>query len=204
MDALNPPRTVLVVDDAPASLGFLCEALAAEGWQVQFADSGAAALRALRAAPPAAVLLDAVMPGLSGFAVCERIRGDPRLNNVPVIFMTGLADTAHVLEAFACGAVDYVTKPLRVAEVLARLRTHARNARLSQAGPAAPPLRGAPLTTREAEILGWIAKGKTNRDIADILGISPRTVGKHLEHLFEKLGVETRAAAAALAVGRGG
>ncbi|MCA0175248.1 MAG: DNA-binding response regulator [Proteobacteria bacterium] len=203
--AVTALRTVLVVDDAPASLGFLCDALATEGWQVRFASSGTAALRELRDAPPDAVLLDAVMPGLSGFAVCERIQGDPRLAGVPVIFMTGLADTAHVLEAFACGAVDYVTKPLRVAEVLARLATHARNARLSRPAPdAGAPLRGAPLTTREAEILGWIAKGKTNRDIADILGISPRTVGKHLEHLFEKLGVETRAAAAALAVGRGG
>jgi DNA-binding CsgD family transcriptional regulator len=68
------------------------------------------------------------------------------------------------------------------------------------AGEAQPSrLASAALTPRETEVLSWIAKGKTNRDVADILGMSPRTVNKHLEHVFEKLGVETRAAAAALA-----
>ena len=110
--------------------------------------------------------------------------------------------------------MDYVVKPVRIEEVLARLATHVRNARAAReairvmqhgkavnegAVPDSSRLSEAALTPRETEVLGWLAKGKTNRDIADILGMSHRTVNKHLEHIFEKLGVETRAAAAALA-----
>lgn len=285
--------TVLVVDDALDTLGMLCAALQGAGHQVLVAASGQAALQALSLSTPDAVLLDAVMPGLSGFDTCRAIKADPGLAPIPVIFMTGLTETEHVLEGFAAGGVDYVTKPLRTDEVLARLQTHVRNARwtwlareamdvagrgvvlldascqrivwcsprarewlgalglateagwpahwapgedgervlgegaarlrlrrvgqrggvglgetlllLEPAGVPAPPAaaRLAALTAREAEVLSWLAKGKTNRDIAEILGISRHTVSKHLEHLFEKLGVETRAAASALAARMG-
>ncbi|WP_371132669.1 MULTISPECIES: response regulator [unclassified Methyloversatilis] len=286
---------VLVVDDAPDSLGFLCEALSQAGYLVLIANDGESALARLELVVPDAILLDAVMPGLSGFETCRLIREEPGLSHVPVIFMTGLSGTAEVVEGFTAGGTDYVVKPLRVEEVLARLSAHVRNARavriarqavdvaglgvlvidalgriawrspraadsLAQFGIDAsdtPPgeslaqlarmadepgtdakligesgenslyarslgavglgehmllldvrrrgesstrIAGAQLTPREAEVLSWLAKGKTNRDIGDILGMSPRTVNKHLEHVYEKLGVETRAAAAALAM----
>lgn len=289
---LGAARIVLVVDDVPETLAFLCDALAQAGYRVMVARSGEEALERLKVAVPDAMLLDALMPGLPGFDTCRRIKADPALSHIPVLFMTGLSETAHILEGFAVGGVDYVVKPVRVEEVLARLATHVRNARAArlareavdigghgvlvidaqgrvawrspqaeswlrqffperggsppeswterarhvveagvvpeftverdgtalQARPLgsvglgefmlllelrthAAPARAlaAPLTTREAEVLSWLAKGKTNRDIADILGMSPRTVNKHLEHIFEKLGVETRTAAAALA-----
>jgi len=283
---------VLVVDDAPSSLGMLCDTLEGEGYTVLIARDGDAALQRLELVAPDAILLDAVMPGLSGFDTCRQIKANPVLAHIPVIFMTGLSETPHVLEGFACGGVDYVVKPLRAQEVVARLHTHTRNARitrlareavdvagfgvvlvdargrvawqspqaalwlqtiagtttdgrlpdslstalggetdqvlLTQAGVqlsvrnmgrvgigetmllleqpsangASPSrLADAALTPRETEVLSWLAKGKTNRDIGDILGMSHRTVNKHLEHIFEKLGVETRAAAAALATG---
>jgi DNA-binding NarL/FixJ family response regulator len=286
----NLSRIVLVVDDAPQSLGPLCAALEEDGYTVLVARDGASALERLGLVVPDAILLDAVMPGLSGFETCRRIKADPALSHIPVIFMTGLSETTHIVEGFDSGGVDYVVKPLRAQEVLARLATHVRNARsvrlareavdvagygvlvvdaqgraawrspqaatwladffpdsgtaplaellralaspeaqprecaapdgrvltvrpLGPAGlgermllmqvraAAAPPSRlsQAALTPREAEVLSWLAKGKTNRDMAEILGMSPRTVNKHLEHVFEKLGVETRAAAAALA-----
>lgn len=278
---------LLVVDDAPASLGALCSELEAEGYTVLVAPDGPSALAQLDLVVPDAILLDALMPGLDGFETCRRIKSQPAWAHVPVIFMTGLAETEHIVAGFDSGGVDYVVKPVRAQEVLARLATHVRNARavrlareavdvgglgvlvldargrlawrspqaqarlgeffgaqgeaaciawLMQAGeeaqrPApdgrvlaarrlgevglgetmwllrvreageAPPSRlaTAALTPRETEVLSWIAKGKTNRDVAEILGMSPRTVNKHLEHVFEKLGVETRAAAAALA-----
>lgn len=288
----EPERVVLVVDDMPASLDFLIGELDREGYTVLVAAGGEAALKLLDLSVPDAILLDAVMPGLNGFETCRRIKACEAYAHVPVIFMTGLSDTQHVLAGFAAGGVDYVTKPLRIPEVLARLATHARNARIarmareavdiggngvvlldaqgriswrspqaqrwiaeafgsesvaalrlqalvgdagSSAGESIPladartlqvrPLGpagvgenmvllslsapGQPqpahralhsLTRREAEVLSWISKGKTNRDIGEILGMSPRTVNKHLEHVFEKLGVETRAAAAALAI----
>jgi DNA-binding NarL/FixJ family response regulator len=278
---------VLVVDDAPDTLRMLCDALAGEGYTVLVARDGADAVARFELAVPDAVLLDAVMPGLSGFEVCRRLKAEVAWAHVPVIFMTGLAETDHLVEGFASGGVDYVVKPLKVPEVLARLATHVRNAQATRlarqavdvgglgvvlldrhgriawhspraqqwladgfAGTAADawlatvapgsqsrhPMPGGgqlvarhlgaaglsetmlllsversdtasrgrvsameALTPRETEVLSWLAKGKTNRDIADILGMSPRTVNKHLEHIFEKLGVETRAAAAAIA-----
>ena len=289
----NP--VVLVVDDAPSSLGVLCETLESAGYTVLVASDGETALQRLEMITPDAILLDCVMPGLSGFDTCRRIKNNAAWAQIPVIFMTGLSDTQHVVEGFACGGVDYVVKPLRAAEVLARLHTHARNAQVSrmvrdaldvaglgvvlvdglgriawrspkasrallslheggadyatnklqqalqavlQATGASVDckdttprmslrnmgqtstgetlvlleteravsaiesrLKHAALTARETEVLSWIAKGKTNRDIAEILSLSHRTVNKHLEHIYQKLGVETRAAAAAVAMG---
>ena len=208
--------TVLVVDDAPDTLRMLCDALAGEGYTVLVALDGQQALSRLDVVTPDVILMDAVMPGLSGFQTCQRIKAKAAWTAIPVIFMTGLSETADIVAGFDAGGVDYVVKPVRIEEVLARLTTHVRNARAARqalsalqldqqaprAGLAAPDvsrLDEAALTPRETEVLSWLAKGKTNRDIADILGMSHRTVNKHLEHIFEKLGVETRAAAAALA-----
>ncbi len=214
--------TVLVVDDAPDTLRMLCDALAQEGYTVLVARDGLQALERLDVVVPDAILLDGVMPGLSGFETCQRIKAHPQGEAVPVIFMTGLSETADIVAGFDAGGVDYVVKPLRIEEVLARLNTHVRNARAAREARAAVQrasdassafsvaaaaasaasaerLSHAALTPRETEVLTWLARGKTNRDIADILGMSHRTVNKHLEHIFEKLGVETRAAAAALA-----
>lgn len=285
------PPVVLVVDDAPDALRMLCDALALESYTVLVARSAMEALERFEIAVPDAVLLDAIMPGQNGFALCRQLKSEPAWAHVPVIFMTGLSETAQIVEGFASGGVDYVVKPLKIPEVLARLATHLRNANVSrlareavdvaglgvvlldtqgriawrspqatrwledamgslqavskvqhwlqevvqrgetmtrlpdgnqieaqylgQAGPGETMvllrqaqradstvperLANAALTPRETEVLSWLAKGKTNRDIADILGMSPRTVNKHLEHIFEKLGVETRTAAAAIA-----
>lgn len=278
---------ILLVDDNADALRLLDGALGEAGYEVAIARSGENALRELERRRPEAVLLDIVMPGIDGFETCARMR--ERYDDLPVIFMTGLGETEHILRGFAVGGVDYVTKPVQPPVVIARLQAHTRTARLLRATrdaidashhpmlaidgegrllwsnraaaalfarhalpgalaegePLPPPLatiadlgrgieqvslRGltarraaelshslcvvslaeasempdptrmpARLTAREGEVLLWVARGKTNRDIADILGMSPRTVNKHLEHVFEKLGVETRTAAAAAA-----
>lgn len=282
-------QVILVVDDALDTLRMLCDALAAEGYAVIVARDAQEALQRFEVTVPDCVLLDAVMPGIDGFALCRQLKDTPVWSHVPVVFMTGLSETEQIVQGFASGGVDYVVKPLRIPEVMARLATHVRNAHavrlardavdvagmgavvldgrgrvawrspqatqwmarafgahrgpvlqdpallwLQQAvaqGESLAPLpdgrqlrvrhvgtsgfsesmllmsvasQGAPalqvaLTPRETEVLAWLAKGKTNRDIADILGMSPRTVNKHLEHIFEKLGVETRTAAVAAA-----
>ncbi|MDW8324139.1 MAG: response regulator transcription factor [Burkholderiales bacterium] len=293
---------VLVVDDVPENLALLYDALEEAGHAVLVATNGEAGLARARQCRPDIVLLDAMMPGMDGFEVARRLKADADTEPIPIVFMTGLTETEHVLNAFATGSVDYVTKPIRPAEVVARVHTHIRNAmRLRRAGslldahgqaclavqpdsgrilwqtplarrllqsycggaqmhlpeavlvwlqrlraqPEAlrdtPPLKLAgaegrllchlhgcspdegcllllreendaaliralahslALTAREAEVLYWVMRGKTNRDIGDILGVSHRTVNKHMEHLFAKLGVETRTAAAALAMQR--
>ncbi len=200
-------HVVLIVDDVPENLAVLSDALDEAGHTVLVATDGASALERLLLVMPDLILLDAVMPGIDGFETCRRMKLMDSARDVPVVFMTGLTETEHVVRGFEVGGIDYVTKPIRPAEVLARISTHVRNARmLSDARhtrDTALPVASADLshyqlTPRELDVLAWIARGKTNRDIAEILGMSPRTVNKHLEHIFVKLGVETRAAAAAL------
>lgn len=288
---------VLVVDDSPEALGFLTRALEESGVTVLVATSGEAALGVVERLTPDVILMDAVMPGLDGFETCRSIKALPGLAHVPVIFMTALTETEHVVHALESGGVDYLTKPINLGELRARMRVHLANARraqsarvaldaagrhlvafsaegalqwstpqagklldvpgtgetraiedgvhawLSEREPGAAPggnlTLGLPdgrelqltylgtvganehlfrlmvetgsnqeetlrqhfgLTQRESEVLLWIARGKSNRDIGEVLGLSPRTVNKHLEQVYVKLGVENRASAAVKAM----
>jgi DNA-binding NarL/FixJ family response regulator len=214
MNATENSAVVLIVDDLPENLSMLHDALDEAGYKVLVATNGESALARARQALPDVILLDAVMPGIDGFEVARRLKADFSTQHIPIVFMTGLTETEHVLAAFEAGSSDYVTKPVRPPEVLARIAAHLRTARqLQEAAKSAPDamddatlaarLTAAfTLTPREAEVLFWVVKGKTSKDIGDILGTSPRTVNKHLEHIYEKLGVETRTAAANVAMAR--
>lgn len=207
--------TVLIVDDEPQNLALLHGALDDAGYRVLVAMDGAGALQRLEKRHPDLILLDALMPGLDGFQTCRAIKADDAFADIPVLFMTALTESNHVIEGFSAGAVDYVTKPIDCQELLARVAAHLRTARRIRAAhsiprPAAPNMQSLEgkhhlakrfsLTERELEVLHWVTCGKTNKDIADILGLSARTVNKHLEHIFVKLGVETRTAATSIAL----
>jgi DNA-binding NarL/FixJ family response regulator len=303
MTADKKPRdVVLVVDDSPETLSFLTDALEEAGVTVLVALDGRKALTLVEQITPDVILMDAVMPGMDGFETCRQLKRNSQFAPIPVIFMTGLSETEHIVKGFAAGGVDYVTKPIVADALIARMYAHLANARVAQStraaldatgryllaanrqgevlwctpqasrmletafdgyaqpGFALPDpaqawlrdrqdkagkgadtivvtadkpglmLRISPvgqigpdeillqlteenganddallkqrlsLTAREAEVLLWVANGKPNRDIAEILGLSPRTVDKHLEQIYAKLGVENRAAAAAVAV----
>jgi DNA-binding response OmpR family regulator/DNA-binding CsgD family transcriptional regulator len=308
METLDRSRhdVVLIVDDVPDNLAVLHDALEESGYTVLVATSGESALQRAAQALPDIVLLDAMMPGMDGFEVARRLKAAALTAHIPIIFMTGLTETDYLVAALESGGVDYVTKPIRPKEVLARMSVHLQGARersqarnaldafgyasitvrvsdgrlmwqtslarellLRYCGTEAPqtpeallawlrksvahdPALGEPprlqieqgpkrlscrlhqqigdtegggdwliimrevsdeavieamslsfkLTPREAEVLYWVIKGKTNRDIGDILGASPMTVKKHLERVYVKLGVETRTAAAGMAMGR--
>jgi DNA-binding NarL/FixJ family response regulator len=294
---------VLVVDDSPETLSLLTDALEEAGFTVLVALEGEKALALVREITPDIVLMDAVMPGTDGFETCRRLKSNAELSSVPVIFMTGLSETEHIVRGLEAGGVDYVTKPIAPDELIARMRVHLANARRAQSArlaldaagrfllavnraglvlwctPQASKLLGSAyaafqaddfllppevgrwldgrdnatpgdasetvvvgaddpqqrlqfsfvgriardelllrlingeattdevllkrelaITTRESEVLVWIARGKSNRDIGTILGLSPRTVNKHLEQIYAKLGVENRTSAAAVAV----
>lgn len=206
---------ILIVDDTPDNLALLSDALDEVGYMVLVALDGLSALSRIQRRRPDLILLDAMMPGLDGFETCQRIKADPSTADIPVLFMTALTDSEHVVKGFAAGGIDYVTKPINTEEVLARVASHLRTARILQSARAASQaqpltLNDEPayamlsarfqLTEREVEVLRWVACGKTNRDIGDILGLSPRTVNKHLEHVYVKLGVETRTAATSVAL----
>jgi DNA-binding response OmpR family regulator/DNA-binding CsgD family transcriptional regulator len=286
------PPTLLVVDDTPAALGVVCDTLRNGGVRVLLAESGAAAREVLARNHPDLVLLDVMMPGEDGFTVCASLRAHPAWREIPVIFLTAIDDAEQKVRAFAAGAVDYVTKPVHVPELIARVRVQlelratrrtleTRNheleaevairldaeeqlaasldravvvldragitlfatrlaydllakyfpggsrpasfatggrfpggegalivRRFAEAGrddtvllvleeEHAPPGPGAlialGLTVRQAEVAYWVAQGKSNAETALILGTSPRTVDKHMERIFQRLGVENRA-----------
>ncbi len=239
---------VLIVDDVPDNLAVLHDALDESGYTVLVATGGEAALARAAQALPDIVLLDAMMPGMDGFEVAKRLKAQPATAHIPIIFMTGLTETEYLVAALEAGGVDYVTKPIKPKEVLARMNVHMQGARQArqtrnaldafgyasitvrasdgrlmwqtplarellhqyygEPAPGAGGLAPQPVADwlrrhlREAEVLYWVVKGKINRDIADIVGASPATVKKHLERVFAKLGVETRTAAAGMAMTR--
>jgi len=122
--AAYPTPVVLVVDDTPANLGVICDYLTDYEFEIIAARSGEECLEIVAATAPDLILLDVMMPGLDGFAVCRRLKSDATTRDIPVIFMTALANTEDKVKGFAAGAVDYVTKPVQQEEVLARVRTH--------------------------------------------------------------------------------
>lgn len=291
----NDRKTVvMVVDDAVDSIRMINDAMEEAGMTVLVALEGNQALTISQNITPDVVLMDALMPHMDGFETCRRLKENPTFADIPIIFMTGLSDTEHVVMGLNAGGVDYVTKPINTTELLARMDVHLTNARMTRSARSALDtagqnlfavdgdgslLWGTPqvcqylpdvahtefsevrarladwlnhqpepghsmpieimgvartveflalvdnreyllrlktpqnqnnataalrqrfeLTMRESDVLLWIANGKTNREIGQILDMSPRTVNKHLEQVFRKLGVENRTAAAASAI----
>lgn len=290
-------ESILIVDDIPENLSLLHESLDQAGYQVLVATNGFTAIEIAHHSQPDMILLDGSMPEIDGFETCLQLKASPMTEHIPVIFMTGLTETEHIVKGFQVGGVDYVTKPLNIDEVQVRVKTHLLQARLMHQQKQMLDATGSAilsmdlegeiiwqtpvvhellmqnkididhfkvsirnwltdlfktphqeellhgqyghghqqlqlnlltklseghlpkhvlvqlkeqtqmptveeiaqacsnLTPREAEVMHWVTLGKTNRDIAEILELSPRTVNKHLEHVFEKLYVETRTAA---------
>ena len=120
---------VLVVDDNPDTLGFLTETLEGQGAMVLVATGGEQALTIVERITPDVVLMDAVMPGIDGFETCRRLKRLAATADVPILFMTGLSETEHIVMGLEAGGVDYVTKPIVLDELTARIRVHLANAR---------------------------------------------------------------------------
>ncbi|MFO1417823.1 MAG: hybrid sensor histidine kinase/response regulator [Methylotetracoccus sp.] len=120
----NANGTILVVDDTPTNLSLIFDALEGNGYRLLAADSGLIALKRLQKIVPDLILLDVMMPEIDGFETCARIKTEPHLREVPIIFLTALDDPDSKVRAFEAGAVDYVTKPIQHSELLARVRTH--------------------------------------------------------------------------------
>jgi DNA-binding NarL/FixJ family response regulator len=124
--------TILIVDDTSAILALLYEQLEQNNFSVMVAESGVSALQRIRRLKPDLILLDVLMPNLDGFETCRRLKADPATQEIPVIFMTGLHDINEMVHGFAVGGVDYITKPLQMPEVLARIHTHLTIRQLQQ------------------------------------------------------------------------
>ncbi|MGB0445575.1 MAG: response regulator, partial [Porticoccaceae bacterium] len=281
----NPKNNgvVLIVDDDPDAISMLNAALSEANMTALVALSGEQALTIARRIRPDLILMDAMMPGMDGFEACQKIKSDTVIAHIPVVFMTGLSASEDMVKGFDSGGIDYVTKPIDLKALIARIRAHLVNSRIAVGARQALDTLGqnslavdtegnilwstpnthsllagygadqqwisdilptyiAPwlesgaleplliddlsqpllvktmdkelseerllvmepankpkeedllrekfeLTPRESEVLVWISRGKTNQEIAMILDFSPRTVNKHLEQIFRKLGV---------------
>src|SRR5215472_865237 len=128
---------VLVVDDSPETLRMLTDAIEEAGMTVLVARESEHALSIVEKVLPDVILMDALMPGTDGFETCRRLKQNKALAHVPLIFMTGLSDTDHIIEGLEAGGVDYVTKPIVPGELLARIRVHLANARMAHSARAA-------------------------------------------------------------------
>jgi DNA-binding NarL/FixJ family response regulator len=290
----NNNGVVLIVDDDPDAISMLNAALSEAQMTALVALSGEQALTIARRIRPDLILMDAMMPGMDGFEACQKIKSDTVIAHIPVVFMTGLSASEDMVKGFDSGGIDYVTKPIDLKALIARIRAHLVNSRIAvgarqaldslgqnslavdatgnilwstpnthsllasygadqqwisttlpiyiapwlEAGAIEPLLiedlsepllvktmdkelaeerllviepankpkeedllrEKFKLTPRESEVLVWISRGKTNQEIAMILDFSPRTVNKHLEQIFRKLGVENRTTAAAVSL----
>ena len=187
-------NTVLIVDDDSTTRAAIATILADAGYATREADSGADALRAARSEAPALVLLDVNLPGMCGYEVCRLLR-DEFGDQFPIVFVSGArTESFDRVAGLLLGANDYISKPFREDELLARvqsllLRRHAVAARALASR----------LTARELQVLRLLSTGLGPDDIARLMVISPKTVGAHVEHIYMKLGVQTRAQAVAVA-----
>lgn len=171
------------------------------------ASDGQAGLTTARAERPDVIVCDVTMPRMNGHAALEALRGDPSTAAIPFIFLTGNGEMTDLRIGMNLGADDYLVKPVEPEQLLAAVRARLERARQAQPSarvlkaPAEPSqLEPLGLTPREAEVLFWVAQGKSNPEIATITGVQLTTVKKHLESIFNKLGVENRTAAAAIAL----
>src|SRR6266478_650857 len=185
-------KKILCIEDDRETAALIAEELVERGYEVSLAADGREGFAAILKDPPDLVLSDISMPVMSGFEVLERLTAlAPRFRNMPFVFLTALSDRENELRGRQLGADDYVTKPLDFdrlhAIITARLAGVARNELWS---------RQVDLNDREVETLTWAARGKTSSEIAQILGLSKRTVDFHIDNAREKLGAATRVEAA--------
>jgi DNA-binding NarL/FixJ family response regulator len=198
-------KRILVIDDDARLRRQFAEVLRLEGFEVIEARHGREGVERARQDAPDLVLCDITMPEMNGHRVLETLRGEPRTAHLPFIFLTGWNEQEDVRTGMNLGADDYLTKPVGADDLVAAVRARLRRAEAAGARPPAGPaepgrLEQLGLTPREAEVLFWVARGKTNDEIATVLGIGLTTVKKHLESTYAKLGVENRTSAAAMAL----
>ncbi len=193
-------KKILVIEDEKHTRENLCTILEMEGYAVDCAKDGQAGVAAALAAVPDLVLCDVMMPKLDGHGVLAALREDDRTACVPFIFLTAKGDRPDVRTGMNLGADDYLVKPASAAEVVeaieARFERAAQHKLLDPDFSDFKPLEAAlGLTPREAEVLLWVAQGKSSSETGIILGAAENTIKIHLSRIYEKLGVNNRHAA---------
>ncbi|MCB1204655.1 MAG: response regulator transcription factor [Verrucomicrobiae bacterium] len=214
---MSTAKKILIIEDQGTMRRNLALLLEMEGFQVVTAENGRIGLETARRERPDVILCDVMMPEMDGYAVVQALRGEPDFATTPFLFLTAKGEKSDIRVGMNFGADDYLTKPVvrddLLAAIEARLaRAEAQDERVRELAGNHPgghlPDFSSPaplqthlgLTGREAEVLLWVAQGKSNGDVSSILGCSEKTVKQHLGSIFEKLGVENRTSASLVAV----
>ena len=195
-------KTILIIEDEPEMRRNLATILRLEKFQPLVAENGAIGVEAALREKPDLILCDVMMPELDGYGVLRELRGHPDTEATPFIFLTARGEKPDIRNGMNLGADDYLTKPVAKADLLAAIGSRLKRAEQAAVADFNPDFdspqlleKAFNLTPRVAETLLWVAQGKTNGDIATILGISEATVKKHVLEIFSALSVETRTAA---------
>jgi DNA-binding NarL/FixJ family response regulator len=195
-------KKILLIEDEPEMRRNITALLRYHDYEPIAAENGRQGIEAARREKPDLTLCDVMMPELDGYGVLQALQADASLARIPFIFLTAKGEKDDLRSGMNLGADDYLTKPVANADLVRAIETRLRRSEQQAKREFKPdfssaePLLALGLTPRAAEALLWLAQGKTNADIATILGITESTVKKHVQEMFDKLGVETRGAAA--------
>jgi DNA-binding NarL/FixJ family response regulator len=194
-------KRILIIEDEPEMRRNITTLLRYYDYDPIAAKTGREGVEAAHREKPDLILCDVMMPEMDGYGVIQALQTDASVARIPFIFLTAKGEKEDLRNGMNLGADDYLTKPVANADLVRAIETRLRRAEQHLNREFKPdfssfkPLLGLGLTPRAAEALLWLAQGKTNSDIATILGITESTVKKHVQEMFEKLGVETRGAA---------
>ena len=194
-------KKILVIEDEPEMRRNLTKLLRYHDYEPIAAGNGREGIEAARQHMPDLILCDVMMLELDGHGVLQALQTEASLVRIPFIFLTARGEKDDLRCGMNLGADDYLTKPVANADLVRAIETRLRRSEqqvkreFKPDFSSAEPLLKLGLTPRATEALLWLAQGKTNSDIASILGVTESTVKKHVQEMFEKLGVETRGAA---------
>jgi len=206
---VNAPKRLLVVDDDPNLVLLVKDYLEFRGYEVVAASNGLEALEVMRRLTPDLIICDVMMPEMDGYTFVQTLRSDRATDWIPVIFLSARGQTADRVRGLNTGAEAYLVKPFEPEELVAQVEAtlkHTERLLQMQGAPVQPVIqldREVELTPTETKVLQYVARGMSNREIAEVMGVSQRTVESHVSNMLSKTGLHNRTELARWAIESG-
>jgi DNA-binding NarL/FixJ family response regulator len=206
---VNAPKRLLVVDDDPNLVLLVKDYLEFRGYEVVAASNGLEALEVMRRLTPDLVICDVMMPEMDGYTFVQTLRSDRATDWIPVIFLSARGQTADRVRGLNTGADAYLVKPFEPEELVAQVEAtlkHTERLLQMQGAPVQPVIqldREVELTPTETKVLQYVARGMSNREIAEVMGVSQRTIESHVSNMLSKTGLHNRTELARWAIESG-
>lgn len=206
---MNAPKRLLVVDDDPNLVLLVKDYLEFRGYEVVAASNGLEALEVMRRLTPDLIICDVMMPEMDGYTFVQTLRSDRATDWIPVIFLSARGQTADRVRGLNTGADAYLVKPFEPEELVAQVEAtlkHTERLLQMQGAPVQPVIqldREVELTPTETKVLQYVARGMSNREIAEVMGVSQRTIESHVSNMLAKTGLHNRTELARWAIESG-